>query len=277
MVQLTNVLSVAGRYLPRRSARKIEATASPAKKAMIRWPVFLIALPAAVATWSGWVGLGKMVGFGVVKPLPGILDSFTIDTSITLPIGVEAYAGYAIAAWLSDRRIAPGTRRFAKWSALGSLLLGMLGQVAYHLLVVAGFKVAPWQVVTAVSCLPVLVLGMGAGLHHMLSRDGRTVADEVQPETVPEPSASTDEQPADAGTKDDPAPVNVPEEPQVNPVPVPVAAVPVPDDLAQRAATEFFFELTRGEVPSIRDIKDRLSVGQDKAQATQAYLASVAA
>jgi hypothetical protein len=31
---------------------------------MKRWPLFLIAAPAAVAVWSGWVGLGQMCGFG---------------------------------------------------------------------------------------------------------------------------------------------------------------------------------------------------------------------
>ena len=45
------------------------------------------------------------------------------------------------------------------------------GQVAYHLLVQAGAVHAPWQVTTLVSCLPVLVLGMGAALAHMSPAD----------------------------------------------------------------------------------------------------------
>ena len=40
-----------------------------------RWPLFLIAAPAAVAVWSGWVGLGEMCGFGPVDLLPGIGDA----------------------------------------------------------------------------------------------------------------------------------------------------------------------------------------------------------
>jgi hypothetical protein len=52
-----------------------------------RWPLYLIAAPAAVAVWSGWVGLGTLCGFGVVHPLPGIADGFTINTAITLPVG----------------------------------------------------------------------------------------------------------------------------------------------------------------------------------------------
>ncbi|GAA3669128.1 hypothetical protein GCM10022224_036580 [Nonomuraea antimicrobica] len=141
-------------------------------KTPARWPLYLMALPAAVATWSGWVGLGRMTGFGVVTPLPGIADDFQIDTAITLPIGVETYAAYALGAWFSSATsISPGTRAFAKWSAIGSLALGMLGQVAYHLLEISGQDKAPTAITTLVSCLPVLVLGMGAALGHMLARD----------------------------------------------------------------------------------------------------------
>jgi hypothetical protein len=35
-----------------------------------RWPLFLIALPAAVSIWSSWVALGGLCGFGTVQPLP---------------------------------------------------------------------------------------------------------------------------------------------------------------------------------------------------------------
>ena len=46
----------------------------------------------------------------------------------------------------------------------------MAGQIAYHLLAQAHATHAPWGITTAVSCLPVLVLGMGAAvaplLHH---------------------------------------------------------------------------------------------------------------
>jgi hypothetical protein len=102
-------------------------------KALPRWPLYLIAAPAAVAVWSGWVGLGQLCGFGIIHPLPGIWDAATVNTAVTLPIGVEAYGAYALGAWLSPG-VPRSARRFAKWSATGSLMLGMLGQVAYHLL-----------------------------------------------------------------------------------------------------------------------------------------------
>lgn len=133
------------------------------------WPVLVLAVPAWVSIWSGWVGLGELTGFGPVHPLPGIWDGLTINTAITLPIGVETYAAYALRAWLSGDRAPTRARRFAKWSALGSLLLGAAGQVIYHLMTAAGVTAAPWPVTTLVACLPVVVLGMGAALAHLLN------------------------------------------------------------------------------------------------------------
>ena len=97
----------------------------------------VLAAPAEV--WSGWVGIAQKTGFGLVSPLPGIWPALHLDTIITLPVGVEAYAAYALRAWLArEDWISDRTRRFAKWSAIGSFALGMAGQVAYHLLAQAG-------------------------------------------------------------------------------------------------------------------------------------------
>jgi hypothetical protein len=132
------------------------------------WPVLLLALPAFVAVWSGWVGLGRLTGFGPIQLLPGIWDHLTINSAITLPIGVETYAAFALRVWLSPVTRTHRVRSFAKWSALGSLVLGMVGQVAYHLMSAADVERAPWPVTTLVACLPVVVLGCGAALAHLV-------------------------------------------------------------------------------------------------------------
>jgi hypothetical protein len=44
----------------------------------------------------------------------------------------------------------------------------MAGQVAYHLLTQAGATRAPWEITTAVACLPVLIFGMAAALTHLI-------------------------------------------------------------------------------------------------------------
>jgi hypothetical protein len=132
------------------------------------WPLLLLALPAFVAIWGGWVGLGRLTGFGPIELLPGIWDGLSINSAITLPIGVETYAAFAMRVWLSNSTGSDQAREFAKWSTFGSLALGMAGQVAYHLMSAAGVTRAPWPITTLVSCLPVVVLGCGAALAHLL-------------------------------------------------------------------------------------------------------------
>ena len=205
-----------------------------------RWPLFLIAAPAAVAIWAGWVGLGGMCGFGLVQPLPGIV-SWHLDTAITLPVGVEAYGAYALGAWLT-----PGTperaRSFARRSAVGALALGMLGQVVYHLLSAAGAARAPWPVVVLVSCLPVVTLGFGAALTHLL--------------------------------REQPAPEEVPAAPAAVPA---VSGLHLNGSGLHPAEAEpFAEELARGKVPGIRRIRAELHVGQPKAQEIQARLSALA-
>ena len=115
------------------------AVVSSGTRTVRSWPLLVLAAPAAAEVWTGWVGIAQKTGFGLVSPLPGILPSLHLDTSITLPVGVEAYAAYALRAWLAgEHPISGRTRRFAKWSAICSFALGMAGQVAYHLLAQAG-------------------------------------------------------------------------------------------------------------------------------------------
>jgi hypothetical protein len=166
------------------------AAAPATGRTLPRWPLILIALPAAVAVWSGWVGLGTLCGFGLVHPLPGIADGFTLNTAITLPVGVEAYGAYALGAWLTPGT-APAARTFARRSALGALALGMTGQVIYHLLTAWHATTAPWPVVMLVSCLPVLTLGMGGALTHLLRGHDPDTAAIDEPDTAPATVADT--------------------------------------------------------------------------------------
>lgn len=150
-------------------------TPTPAKprKPLPVWPVWLLMLPAFVAVWAGWVELGKLTGFGPVDLLPGFTRDgqplLTLDTAITLPIGMETYAGYALYIWLSGRTTRKA-RIFAMASALIALTLGGGAQITYHLLTTPDTG-APWPITTVVACLPVAVLGMGAALAHLV-REG---------------------------------------------------------------------------------------------------------
>jgi hypothetical protein len=169
---------------------------------MRSWPLLVLAVPAAAEVWSGWVGIAQKTGFGVVPLLPGVWSSVHLDTAVTLPVGVECYAAYALRAWLaSGQAISDRTRRFARWSAICSFALGMAGQVAFHLMDQDHVTRAPWGITTLVSCLPVLVLGMGTALAHMLREDaaapnppdGRSGG----PADVRSPGSCVEAQPAD--------------------------------------------------------------------------------
>jgi len=206
-----------------------------------RWPLILIAAPAAVAVWSGWVGLGGLCGFGVVHPLPGIVPGVELNTAITLPVGVEAYGAYALGAWLAPGPDGPA-RVFARRSGIGALVLGMAGQVIYHLLAAAHATRAPWPVVVLVSCLPVVTLGFGAALTHLLHSAAESAAVPAVPEPVPGELAAGNGAPA---------------------------------HLAE-AAQVFAAEVAAGTVPTVRAIRSALSVGQAKASQAQAYLAVLA-
>jgi len=157
---------------------------STATQTRRRWPLLVIGASAGTAVWSGWVGLGELVGFGVVHPLPGIADGVTINTAITLPIGVEAYAMYALSVATSTAPITRGARRFAWTSSVGALALGMAGQVAYHLMAADRMTSAPWPIVAAVSCLPVVVLGFASVLWHLA---GQTAPGTGTPEAGTDP------------------------------------------------------------------------------------------
>lgn len=171
-------------------ANKTRGMTTTEEKPYRRWPLFLIATPAAVAVWSGWVGLGSLCGFGLVQPLPGIV-AWHLNTAITLPIGVESYGAYALGAWLHPAT-SDTARKFAKKSSIGALLLGMLGQVFYHVLAAHHATRAPAPVIVIVACLPVVTLGFGAGLTHLLRRPATApeTADVTAPETA---SMTTDE------------------------------------------------------------------------------------
>ena len=188
-----------------------------------RWPLFLIAAPAAVAVWSGWVGLGDLCGFGVVHPLPGIWGSFKLNTAITLPVGVESYGAYALAAWLLAGTPARA-REFARLSAIGALALGCLGQVAYHLLAAAHMHRAPWPVTMAVACLPVVTLSFAAALTHLLR-----AGDAMGEATMEAPVAPAMAPPAEAIDEPVPEAIGVPSAEAIHEPPRDATAGPPPE------------------------------------------------
>jgi hypothetical protein len=251
-----------------------------------RWPLLLIGASAGTATWSGWVGLGGLVGFGVVHPLPGTpLASWTVDTAITLPVGVEAYAVYALSVATDARPLPARTRRYAWFSAAAALALGMAGQVAYHLMTHSTRRVtgeitrtAPWQVVALVSCLPVLVLGAASLLWHLAGQS--SPVPEARPEEAPARrvrSTKVHPSPAPAAevqARDVPGAPSAPDGPGpgdgARAATHPTAAVQVRPSKPGPAATQDDAALVAAvarttPLPSARQIKATYRVGQARA------------
>lgn len=133
----------------------------------------LIAIPAFLAVWSGWIGLGELTGWGKRNMLPGLVKEggwATINTSITLPIGVEAFGALSLSVFLASRHRRGLLRFYSGLCAFGSILLGCFGQIAYHVLTATSQK-APNELVAFVAMLPPLVLAAAAGLIHLAASD----------------------------------------------------------------------------------------------------------
>jgi hypothetical protein len=184
---------------------------------------------------------------------------------------VEAYGAFALGAWLNPD-VPEAARRFARWSAIGALALGMAGQVIYHLLAAGHAHRAPWVVVMLVACLPVVTLGFGAALTHLLHPSRPLSAPLDAPEGVP--TVASVEAP-------EAAPAGVPER-----VPEAVSkarqrrAKALPNSASRRRGVHapkvvFAAELAAGELPSIRTIKRQCKVGQDRAREIRDELAGL--
>lgn len=150
---------------------------------------------------------------------------------------------------------------------MGSLALGMAGQVIYHLLSAAHATRAPWPVVVLVSCLSVVTLGFGAALTHLLHG---TVAEDV-PDGVPIPALDDTAGTVPAVTADL---VPIPE-PEVATGTVARRARRRPADHTRRAERRYAADLADGQVPSLRGVMRDLNIGQDRAREVRAHLASV--
>ena len=108
------------------------------------------------------------------------------------------------------QKLVPGARQryLARWEAgrqqfEAAVQAHQQREVAYHLLTQARAARAPWGITTAVACLPVLVLGMGAALAHLLRADacGQNQADRG-PTSAPRSTGDRQDQAVPAGHGD---------------------------------------------------------------------------
>lgn len=128
----------------------------------LTWLLAPISLAAFLATWGGWAKLASMTGYAKVEMLPGQGWS-VFDIGIVLPMSVEPFGALAMAVAFNVG-VRPWARTIAGIMAGTTLVAAAVCQAVVHHLTVTGATRAPDSVVTVASILPVIVIGLGAGL-----------------------------------------------------------------------------------------------------------------
>jgi hypothetical protein len=132
----------------------------PARRRDHIWVLFLIAACALAEVFGSWLGIASVSGFPHYGP---------VTTGWVLFVTTEGFWGYALWSWLAG---APGprSRRFAMTSAIVMFVLSFIGQEAAHLMA-ADARTAPWYVVSIVTPLPLIAVGLIAFLIHLRQAD----------------------------------------------------------------------------------------------------------
>jgi hypothetical protein len=126
----------------------------------------------------------------------------------------------------------------------------MLGQVIYHVLAAAHATRAPWPVVVLVSCLPVVTLGFGAALTHLL----RAVGDVSDAVPIPAPEAVAEAVAQDTHeTEPDAVSAPIPTDNQSAAL-IALRATLAADNPLSGRQLETRFGLTRAEATRVREL-----------------------
>lgn len=131
-------------------------------KPKLTWLLAPICLAALLATWGGWAKLASMTGYAEVEMLPGIAMS-KFNIGIVLPMSVEPFGALSMSVAFNSK-VRPWARVIAGIMAVTTLVAAGVCQAVVHHLTVSGATQAPDIVVAIASVLPVIVIGLGAGL-----------------------------------------------------------------------------------------------------------------
>jgi hypothetical protein len=103
------------------------------------------AVSAGFSSFAGLKSLAEVTGWAAMAPL--------------FALCVDAYALTAIRVWLASTDINRRARAFAKWNAIGAILLSLAGNATWHL-IAAGLLPVTWHVVMTVGGVPPIILGL---------------------------------------------------------------------------------------------------------------------
>jgi len=193
---------------PNRTARPNQPRRDPVAAA----GMVVVAMAAAVLSFSTWVQLAESVGF------TDFWQVFEAQVRLAwlLPLAVDCYTMTVIRVWLNSE---PGSsvERFAKGNAIGGIGLTVTAQAVYHAFAAAGFDKADlWWFAIVIGGIPPLLFGLAIDLYTRLRRARHTAESSTEPVQLAPPPVAT------------PA-----AEPAIRPVPLP-ARKATPKPAAQR-------------------------------------------
>lgn len=155
------------------------------------------AVSAGFSSFAGLRGLAEVTGWGGMSPL--------------FALCIDAYALTAIRVWMAGSPRSQRARSFAKWNAIGAIVLSLAGNATWHLINVDLLPIT-WHVVMAVGAVPPIILGLVTHLAVLrqqsdvaIRQDGQVAERTVPPvrEAVPDRRPSTELDTAERRPQDD--------------------------------------------------------------------------
>ncbi len=146
--------------------------------------VGVVAAAAVVASFHAQAGLGELAGWHAS------VDLFSLRVSLSwlLPLCVDAYGATATRIAVNSARYSEHTRRHALIHAIAAIVVGVLGNAAYHLLAARVVEIgsAQWVLVVGVSIIPPVALGALAHLMALCAGDDAQAQARAVPAEVPD-------------------------------------------------------------------------------------------
>jgi hypothetical protein len=139
---------------------------------LITVAIWGVGIVAAVASWSGWVGLAERAGFDQSFGMD--LWSWHVHPSVAWIFGicVDLFAAVAVRIWMTAHWSSVKTRKTARVWAFITIAIGVLANSTYHVLDALDVK-APIYVIVMISAVPPIMLGVVVHLAVMYGDDFR--------------------------------------------------------------------------------------------------------
>lgn len=151
---------------------------------LITVAIWGVGIVAAVASWSGWVGLAERAGFDQAFGMD--LWSWHVQPSVSWIYGicVDLFAAAAVRIWMTAHWSTKSTRNTARGWAFTTIGIGVLANSTYHVLDALNVH-APIPIIILFSAVPPIMLGVVVHLAVMYGDDLRQALGEGGAAPVP--------------------------------------------------------------------------------------------